>query len=72
MMAHQFAAGDVVVLKGQSVRMTVERILPQSTMVECVWFDVENCLHRDRFDFTGLAPAFEAPLVFETAGAKKP
>jgi uncharacterized protein YodC (DUF2158 family) len=43
----EFVAGDVVKLKGSHVIMTVEAVLDNK--VKCVWFDVNNHLHRDEF-----------------------
>jgi uncharacterized protein YodC (DUF2158 family) len=56
-MINLFKVGDVVIAKGQSVKMCISEI-PADNVVErkytCQWFDNENHLHSDLFDEASL------------------
>lgn len=54
-MINLFKTGDVVCVKGQSVKMTIGKV-PEALgeKYECVWFDNENKLHTETFEESSL------------------
>jgi uncharacterized protein YodC (DUF2158 family) len=51
-MRSKFVVGQVVKVKGQGLRMTIERVREGQIEcdVDCVWFDDNDILHRATFD----------------------
>ena len=50
-----FSVGDVVVLKSDGPKMTIEKI--DSDQCHCVWFENDNTEKRSAFSFKLLDPA---------------